>query len=68
MKFIALFSAALAAGIISAQATSQNTAPAVPVTTNANPEAAMTALFGDPAIVKGDGFDIKRSEYDQLEG
>jgi peptidyl-prolyl cis-trans isomerase C len=34
--------------------------------TNANPEAAMTALFGDPAIVKGKGFQIKQSDLDQV--
>ncbi len=26
----------------------------------------MTALFGDPDIVKGDGFTIKRSDLDQV--
>lgn len=62
MKFIAFLSAALVAGALSAQATSQNVA----AQTNANPEAAMTALFGDPPIVKGAGFEIKRSELDQV--
>jgi parvulin-like peptidyl-prolyl isomerase len=62
MKFIVLLSAALMAGILSTQATTGNTA----ATTNANPEAAITALFGDPAIVKGKNFEIKRSALDQL--
>jgi peptidyl-prolyl cis-trans isomerase C len=62
MKFIAFLSTALVAGMISAHATSQN----VVAQTNANPEAAMTALFGDPPIVKGTGFEIKRSELDQV--
>jgi parvulin-like peptidyl-prolyl isomerase len=62
MKFIALFSAALVAGVLSAQATTQNVA----AQTNANPEAAMAALFGDPAIVKAKGFQIKRSELDEV--
>jgi parvulin-like peptidyl-prolyl isomerase len=34
--------------------------------TNSNPQAAMTALFGDPVIAKGKGFEIKRSELDDL--
>lgn len=62
MKFIVLFSAALVAGIFSAQASTQNVA----AQTNANPEAAMTALFGDPAVVKAKGFEIKHSELDQV--
>ncbi len=32
----------------------------------AKPVDAMTALFGDPVIVKGKGFEIKRSELDQV--
>jgi parvulin-like peptidyl-prolyl isomerase len=53
----------LAAGVCSTRATTQNTATAG---TNANPEAAMTALFGDPAVAKGKGFEIKRSDLDQV--
>ena len=34
--------------------------------TNANPEAAMTALFGDPVIPRGKGVEIKRSQLDEL--
>src|ERR1035438_2428215 len=34
--------------------------------TNVNPQSAMTALFGDPVIAKGDGFEIKRSELDEV--
>jgi peptidyl-prolyl cis-trans isomerase C len=64
MKLIVLFSAALMAGMLPTQATTQNAPGAVG--TNANPEAAMTALFGDPAIVKGTGFEIKRSDLDQV--
>lgn len=63
MKFKVLLSAALIAGVLSARATTQGTAPSL---TNSNPEAAMTALFGDPAIVKAKGFEIKRSEFDQV--
>ncbi len=64
MKFIVLFSAALVAGALSASAA---TAPSPAAgTTNANPEAAMTALFGDPAVVKAKGFQIKRSDLDQV--
>jgi len=64
MKFNVLFAAALMAGMLSTQATTQNAPGAVG--TNANPEAAMTALFGDPPIVKGTGFQIKRSDLDQV--
>jgi parvulin-like peptidyl-prolyl isomerase len=34
--------------------------------TNVNAQAAMTALFGDPVIAKGNGFEIKRSELDEV--
>src|SRR5580698_9357996 len=62
MKFIVLLSAALMAGVLATRATTENAA----ATTNASPEAAMTALFGDPTIAKGKGFEIKRSSLDQL--
>jgi parvulin-like peptidyl-prolyl isomerase len=69
MKLKLTLSAALMAGVISAVAFTQlgGPMPAVaPAGTNASPEAAMTALFGDPAVVKGKGFEIKRSELDQV--
>jgi parvulin-like peptidyl-prolyl isomerase len=62
MKFTVLLSAALMAGMFPLQATTQGVAPG----TNANPEAAMTALFGNPAVVKGKGFEIKRGDLDQV--
>lgn len=62
MKFRVLLSAALIAGVFSARATTQ--APAA--LTNANPETAMTALFGDPIIVKAKGFQIKRNDFDKV--
>ena len=34
--------------------------------TNVNSQAAMTALFGDPVVAKGKGFEIKRSELDEV--
>ncbi len=34
--------------------------------TNSNPEATITALFGNPVIAKGKGFEIKRSELDEV--
>jgi len=34
--------------------------------TNANPIAAMNSLFGDPVIAKGNGFEIKQSELDEV--
>ena len=64
MKLKLILSAALAAGVLSASAVTQ---PVVmPVATNASPEATMKALFGDPTIVKGKGFEIKQSELDQV--
>ena len=66
MKLKLILSAALVAGVISAQAATQNAAQLAAADTNANPEAAMTALFGNPAVVKGNGFEIKRSDLDQV--
>jgi parvulin-like peptidyl-prolyl isomerase len=63
MKLKLFLSAALVAGIISAQAATENTAPVA--STNSSTDA-MTALFGDPVIAKGNGFEIKRSELDQV--
>jgi parvulin-like peptidyl-prolyl isomerase len=63
MKLKIFLSLALAAGLISARAATAN------VSADTNAAAApdsMTALFGDPVIVKGSGFDIKRSELDQM--
>jgi foldase protein PrsA len=65
MKLNLLLPAVLMAGVMAATASTQNAAP-LAATTNANPETAMSALFGDPAIVKGKGFEIKRSELDQV--
>lgn len=62
MKITVLLSAALLAGAFSAPATT----PSPLAGTNANPEAAMTALFGNPALVKAKGFEIKRSDLDQV--
>jgi parvulin-like peptidyl-prolyl isomerase len=64
MKLELILSAALAAGMLSTSAATSTTNAVVG--TNANPKDAMTALFGDPAIVKGKGFEIKRSELDQV--
>lgn len=62
--------AALVLGAFSTQAASDtvsaNAAPAA--ATNSNPEAAMTALFGDPVIVKGKGLEIKQSQLDSVTG
>lgn len=65
MKLKLILSAALVAGVISAQATTQSGAQ-LSADTNANPETAMTALFGNPAIVKAKGFEIKRNDLDQV--
>ncbi len=61
--------AALVFGAVSAPAAadpaSTNAAP-VSVGTNSSPEAAMTALFGDPVIVKGKGLEIRQSQLDSV--
>jgi parvulin-like peptidyl-prolyl isomerase len=64
MKLKLILSAALVAGVISATAATQPVAAST--VTNASPEAAMKALFGDPVVVKGKGFEIKQSDLDQI--
>jgi parvulin-like peptidyl-prolyl isomerase len=66
-----IFSAVLAAALIAmprAQAaTSGDAAMTAPsdTATNSKPADVMAALFGDPVIVKGNGFEIKQSQLDQ---
>jgi parvulin-like peptidyl-prolyl isomerase len=62
--FPALFAAALFA-LPRVNAASANAATNAPGS-KADSQAAMTALFGDPAIAKGKGFEIKRSELDEV--
>jgi parvulin-like peptidyl-prolyl isomerase len=71
-KMKMIFPVALAALVFGASSTpavadtaSTGAAPAV-TGTNSNPEAAMTALFGDPVIVKGKGIEIKQSQLDSV--
>lgn len=74
MKMKLFLSAVLLAGVISSQAASVNSPSAtntaatkpVPTTSTNSTEDAMKALFGDPVIVKGTGFQIKRSELDDV--
>lgn len=72
-----IFSAVLAATVIalpSAHAVTGDTttmmtnAPAdtAATATNSNPANVMAALFGDPVIVKGTGFEIKQSQLDTV--
>jgi peptidyl-prolyl cis-trans isomerase C len=65
--FPAVFAVALFA-LPRVNAASANTATNAPASTatNRNSQAAMTALFGDPVIAKGNGFEIKRSELDEM--
>jgi len=56
--------ALLCALAVSAKAAANDAS--VSAATNAKPVDAMTALFGDPVIVKAKGFEIKRSELDQV--
>jgi len=65
--FPAAFAVALFAlpRVNAASANATTNAPA-PAATNGNSQAAMTALFGDPVIARGKGFEIKRSELDEV--
>jgi len=65
-KMKLILPAALAAAMILSPSAHAATAPAATTTTNAAPANAMTALFGDPAIAKGKGFEIKQSELDEV--
>jgi len=60
-----LFSGALAFAVMTSLDANAATSGAGN-STNANPNAAMTALFGDPVVAKGKGFEIKRSELDEV--
>jgi peptidyl-prolyl cis-trans isomerase C len=71
-KMKLIFPAALAAiifGALSASAAanpdSASAAPAA-VDTNATPAATMTSLFGDPVVAKGNGFEIKQSDLNEV--
>jgi parvulin-like peptidyl-prolyl isomerase len=71
MKLKLTLSAALMAGVITATAATENVLAPAPaaapaVGTNSTPADDMKALFGDPVIVKAKGFEIKRSELDQV--
>lgn len=61
MKLKLILSAALVAGAISAQAAASTTATPAPAKVDS-----MTTLFGDPVIVKAKGFEIKRSDLDEV--
>jgi parvulin-like peptidyl-prolyl isomerase len=66
-----IFPAAFAVALFAlprVNAASANAATNAPgsTATNGNSQAAMTALFGDPVIAKGKGFEIKRSELDEV--
>jgi parvulin-like peptidyl-prolyl isomerase len=66
--FPAVFAAALLA-LPRVQAASANVAATntpASAATNTKPTNAMAALFGDPAVAKGKGFEIKRSELDEV--
>jgi parvulin-like peptidyl-prolyl isomerase len=63
-----IFSAALAAALLTlprAHAATSGAAPAdATAATNGNPANVMASLFGDPVIAKGKGFEIKQSQLD----
>jgi parvulin-like peptidyl-prolyl isomerase len=69
MKMKLFFSALIAAATVSAHAAanpSRTNAPAATIGTNTSPEAAIATLFGDPVIARGKGFEVKRSELDEV--
>jgi peptidyl-prolyl cis-trans isomerase C len=66
-----IFSAALAAALIAlprahaaTSGVAATNAPAAATATNSKPADIMAALFGDPVIAKGKGFEIKQSQLD----
>jgi parvulin-like peptidyl-prolyl isomerase len=71
MKTKMIFSAVLAAALIAMPrmqaATSGDAALTTPpdTSTNSKPADVMAALFGDPVIAKGNGFEIKQSQLDE---
>ena len=72
-KMKLIFPAALAAGLVRPAVRAERLPPMPPppmppaaAATNAKPADAMTALFGDPVIAKGKGFEIKHSELDEV--
>jgi peptidyl-prolyl cis-trans isomerase C len=66
MKFTVLLGAALLGGALFTRGATQNAGLPDTNAAASNPEAAMTALFGNPTIVKGKGFEIKRGDLDQV--
>jgi peptidyl-prolyl cis-trans isomerase C len=64
---VVLFTLPVQAASANAAATNAaaTNAPAA-TATNSKPANAMTALFGDPVIARGKGFEIKRSELDEV--
>ena len=62
---LTFFTTALAALVLGATA-ARAVSPTPSASTNASSTDAMTALFGDPVVVKAKGFEIKRSALDQI--
>jgi parvulin-like peptidyl-prolyl isomerase len=66
-KMKLVFPAALGAALLLLPSAMAATAPTpITTTTNAKPMDTMQALFGDPVIAKGKGFEIKQSEMDEV--
>ena len=65
-KFTRPFFSLALTGLLLGTAASHATSATPAGGTNDNPTDAMTALFGDPVIAKGNGFEIKRSALDQI--
>lgn len=66
-KLKLIFPAALAVALLAASSANAATpTPTATVTTNTKPADAMAKLFGDPAVARGKGFEIKQSELDEV--
>jgi parvulin-like peptidyl-prolyl isomerase len=65
-KFLSTALTALVLGVFSAHATSPAMTTPAPAGTNGSPSDTLTALFGDPVIARGKGFEIKQSALDQI--
>ena len=67
-KMKLIFPAAIAAILIASPCANAETpgSTAIPTATNSSPAATMAALFGDPVVDRGKGFEIKRSDLDEV--
>jgi parvulin-like peptidyl-prolyl isomerase len=65
-KMKLIFPAALAVALLAASSANAATPTTMTTTTNTKPSDAMAKLFGDPAVARGKGFEVKQSELDEV--